>query len=244
MTPQNKYFLSNGSHDSRESGLCAMEWVAYIAGEDHTDAPECVSSVLRTFAIGVNDRWDDVQRQKLRPYLARCIGTAGDGRDPERGWLTMDWLIRTFAPRFLDLSPQLAGRAEELRELAEITTTAGLSEAMVVLSEVRRASVTAVGAADPAARDLAWAAGWAAAWEAGWDIARTAAWATGSAAVGPAAGAAAWAAAGAAAGVVAKPAIDDLRASTLDLLDRMLPAELIEMPAVHEQVWKPLCQVA
>jgi hypothetical protein len=240
MTLQDKYFLSNGSHGSRESGLCAMEWVAYIAGEDHTDAPECVSPVLRTFAIAVNDRWDDVQRQKLRPYLARCIGTAGDGRDQERGWLAMDWLIRTFTPRFLDLCPQLAERATELRGIAEIKTTAGLGEAMVVLNEVRRASVTAGFAAGSAARDTAWAA----AWDAGWDVARDAAWATGSAAVGPAAGAAAWAAAAAAAGAFAKPAVDDLRASTLDLLDRMLPTELIELPIVDEQVWKTLCLVA
>src|SRR5690242_21404680 len=75
-----EYHLSHGKHETASEGRCAMEWVAYIAGEPHTDQPVCVSPVLRSFGIALNDNWDDEQRQKLRPYLARCIGTAGDGR--------------------------------------------------------------------------------------------------------------------------------------------------------------------
>jgi hypothetical protein len=78
------YFLSKGSHQSPAEGRCAMEWVAYLAGEPHGDMPRCVDSVLQAFGMAVNDYLGDEDRQRLRPYLARCIGTAGDGRRDER----------------------------------------------------------------------------------------------------------------------------------------------------------------
>jgi hypothetical protein len=81
------YTLKSGSHESREAGMCAMEWVAYLANEPHSDSPVCVSPVLRSFCIAFNDALPDGQRQRLHPYLTRCIGTAGDGRDEERAWL-------------------------------------------------------------------------------------------------------------------------------------------------------------
>lgn len=79
-----KYWLAKGPHDNPAGGRCAMEWVAYLAGEKHTDKPACVSPVLRLFCISLNDRLTNDLRQKLRPYLARTIGTADDGRDQER----------------------------------------------------------------------------------------------------------------------------------------------------------------
>jgi hypothetical protein len=46
------YTLRHGSHESPQDGLCAMEWVAYLAGEKHSDYPSCVDLALRGFAIG------------------------------------------------------------------------------------------------------------------------------------------------------------------------------------------------
>jgi hypothetical protein len=232
----NEYFLSHGSHATPQQGRCAMEWVSYIAGEPHSDTPACVSPVLRGFGISLNDNWDDEQRQKLRPYLARCIGTAGDGRDEERGWLAMDWLIRVFTPRFLDLVPELHEHATRLRGLSPVLVSVALDDAMIVLGDARQASAAARdaardaaawAAARDAARDAAaWAAARAAARDAAWDAARDAA---------------AWAAARAAAWDVLKPAVVDLQASALDLFDRMLPKELVELPAVSEAEWRAVC---
>jgi hypothetical protein len=249
----NEYFLSHGSHATPQQGRCAMEWVSYIAGEPHSDTPACVSPVLRGFGISLNDNWDDEQRQKLRPYLARCIGTAGDGRDEERGWLAMDWLIRVFTPRFLDLVPELHEHAARLRALSPVMASVALDDAMIVLGDARQASAAAWDAAwaaaggrclgrcqgrcRDAARDAARAAARAAARGAAWD----AAWDAARAAARDAAWAAAWAAARAAAGDVLKPAVADLQASALDLFDRMLPKELVELPAVSEAEWRAVC---
>lgn len=79
-----KYFLSKGAHLTAEEGRCAMEWVAYLAGESHSDGPSCVSPVLQMFCIELNDRMDDEDRQRLRPFLARTIGTRGDRFDRQR----------------------------------------------------------------------------------------------------------------------------------------------------------------
>ena len=145
------YFLSKGSHDSPDAGRCAMEWVAYIAGEPHSDQPACVSPVLRSFGISLNDQWDDEQRQKLRPYLARCIGTAGDGRDLERSWLATDWLLREFLPAFLDLVPSLRGHAARIRALPPVLAVAELDHCMSLVYAAWAAAWDAARAAAGAA---------------------------------------------------------------------------------------------
>ncbi|HWT22404.1 MAG TPA: hypothetical protein VN213_02750, partial [Solirubrobacteraceae bacterium] len=59
MPESNPYFLAKGAHRSPADGRCAMEWVAFIAGEKHTDHPVCVSPVLQRFCIALNDRLGD-----------------------------------------------------------------------------------------------------------------------------------------------------------------------------------------
>ena len=103
--------LDNGSHGSFESGHCAMEVVAWLAGEGHTDAPECASSVLRSFAINLNDTWAAQDRQRLVPFLPRMVGTANDGKDEARSYLALDWLVRTFTPAFPGFGEPAGGSA-------------------------------------------------------------------------------------------------------------------------------------
>jgi hypothetical protein len=274
------YELKNGSHESREAGMCAMEWVAYLAGEEHTDSPVCVDPPLRSFGISLNDNWDDEQRQKLRPYLARCIGTAGDGRTEERGWLAMDWLIREFTPAFLQLKPELHHHAEALRAAPPVLAPYELDKAMVLLkgaqgdaardaarvvvwdtarvavwdaaSDAARdaARVAVCDAASDAARDAArvvvWDAASVAARVAAWDAASFAAWDAASDAASVAALDAASVAALDAASVAARdaltPTVTRLRASVLDLFDRMLPTETIELSDPVQQEYAELCR--
>jgi hypothetical protein len=226
--------LDKGNHNNFEEGHCAMEVVAWLAGEGITDAPVCASPVLRVFTVDLNDRWPDRQRQKLRPYLPRMVGTAGDGQDEARSYLALDWLIRTFTPAWLDLAG-LTAEAAELRALRRIVDPASAEAAgpvVVAAWAAARAARDAAGAAARAARDAAGDAARAAAWDArvaAWDAAgaawdaRVAAW--------DAAGAA-WDAAGAAAGDAARaaraaraalqPTVETLQESALELLDRMI----------------------
>ena len=235
--------LANGAHASFEEGACALEWVAYIANEGHTDAPECASSVLRRFTINLNDSWSQEQRQKLIPFLPRMVGTAGDGQDEARSCLALDWLIRTYTPAWLDLAG-LTVEAQELRDLRRIVdmvtaeaagpvvrnasdkAAAAYAAGAAARAAARVAARVAAGATGAAAGAAADAAARAAAGAAAAAAARAAARAAADAAgAAYATGAAAEAAAGAAARAAADAAggaVETLQASALELLDRMI----------------------
>lgn len=93
------YTLYKGHHAKFTERRCAMEFVAYLAGEPHTDEPKCVDEDIAWFCRNVNDELNDEDRQRLRPYLARTIGTANDGHEKERGALWLELLA------ILDCSP-------------------------------------------------------------------------------------------------------------------------------------------
>ncbi len=254
------YTLAYGTHARPEDGRCAMEWVSYLAGEDHTDEPACVSPVLRSFCIALNDGLDDVPRQRLRPFLTRTIGTAGDGLDEARAWMAMDWLIRVYTPAWLDLA-RLNEAATRLTRLPAVLDGrdlwAALPELQFARRQARAAWSAALGAARAAAWAVPWAAGRSAAREAAWASAGAPVWAAARMGAGEIAGdrarAAARAAAGDAAAVAARearagadrtaarqatraalaPTLGTLRESALDLLDRMLPTEGL-MPLVAD----------
>jgi hypothetical protein len=237
----NPYLLSSGSHKSADDGRCAMEWVAYLAGEKHSDQPVCVSPMLKEFCIRLNDALPDDQRQRMRPYLARTIGTAGDRLDESRRWLCADWLIREYTPTFLELVPSLKARADALRVLPPVLAAEDVKRAMVDLSAARSEASAARAAARAAVGAAAWDAvgdaAWAAAGAAAWDAARDAAWAENWDA--------ARAAARAAAGDALVPSVLALQNSVLSpggLLDRMLPTEVVRVPVVSE--WREVCGIA
>jgi hypothetical protein len=86
------YTLSVGGHADPQHGRCAMEWIAFLCGEPHSARPKGVSDYMRHIMIYLNDQLGDQQRQRLRPYLTRCIGTVDDGHEEMRRarWSTME----------------------------------------------------------------------------------------------------------------------------------------------------------
>lgn len=209
--------LASGAHGAEFCGqACAVEVSNLIAAgvvqvppgllrcerpleaAPFSDDHPSISRVIRSYVIGLNDAWDDEQRQELRPYAARILCTATGEADEEiRAWMATDWLVRVHTPAFL----RLAGLEEHARALESLARIADAATARVA----RRALDAARSAAD-AARDAAWTAGWDVVRDATWYAAWDAAWATGWAA----AGAAAWDAGRAAVGAAPwDPAWDD-----------------------------------
>lgn len=117
--PRNKYYLDHGSHDDGTDGRCAMEWVAYIAGQEHTDSPHGVAGEVGSFCIELNDAFDNRTRQCLRPYLARTLGTEGDKLEYVRAYAAIDHIVRVITPLYLDTD--FKDHAATLRALPEIT---------------------------------------------------------------------------------------------------------------------------
>jgi hypothetical protein len=223
MTPSlslDTVILEHGSHNHRDAGVCALEMVAFLAGEPHSDRPHCTSPVLAAFVRAWNDNLpdDETRTRLLKPFLLRLIGTVGSPAVEERrAYLALDWLIRVSTPAWLRLV-NLDDEAAALERLSPVLDRAALLAAQPALT----------AATDRAA--AAWAAVWAAARDAARDAARYAARAAARDAARDAAGAAAraaaraaaWAAARAAAGAALQPTVTALQASALDLLDQMI----------------------
>jgi hypothetical protein len=206
--------VDRSSHPSFDDGHCSMEIVAWLAGEAHTAAPRCASPVIRAFTIGLNDQGGSEQRQKLRPYLPRMVGTIADGQDEARSYLALDWLIRTFTPAWLDLAG-LSVEAKALRDLRRIVDLAAAGAAGPVARDAREKATDARAAVGAAARN---AAAWAAVGGAAWDAAWGAAWNAAEAAWADAAGDIV----GDTVGDALKPTVEALHQSALELLDRMV----------------------
>jgi hypothetical protein len=239
------YTLAYGTHATPAEGRCAMEWVSHLAGEPHSDQPQCVSPVLRAVCIALNDGLEAEPRQALRPYLGRTIGTADDGLDAARAWMALDWLIREYAPVWLQAAA-MPGVADELRAAPAVLDERSLAQALVGLEAARGHTRAARGsgqwsASRSVARDVAWSCAGAAAWAgarlAVGDMAGDRARAAARVLAGDAATIAAQlalcaspppegrAAAKEAARAALAPTVERLRQSVFGLLDRMLPTE-------------------
>jgi hypothetical protein len=127
----------------------------YQAGEPHSNKPGCVSPVLRAFCTRLNDALDDEPRQRMLPYLDRTIGTTADGLDETRSWMALDWLIRVYAPTWLDAAG-LSDSANRLTTLSPVVGMPDLKVAIGALGGGRRDSRAAWAEVLGAARAVAW----------------------------------------------------------------------------------------
>jgi hypothetical protein len=67
--------LEPGSHGSPRDGVCLLELTSILAHEEFSDRPRCVCEVVAAFLRGWNDRSSHAERQRLRPYAERLIGS-------------------------------------------------------------------------------------------------------------------------------------------------------------------------
>jgi hypothetical protein len=96
--------LRRGAHPDRDGGMCAMEMVAWLAGEEHSDEPQCACPVVAAFVRAANDAMSDHLRNRvLRPLVPQLVNTRG-GPDTERarGYLVVDALVRRLLPLWLE----------------------------------------------------------------------------------------------------------------------------------------------
>lgn len=63
----------------RDNGtFCVMSLVALLASERHSDQPRTASRVIREYAIRINDGMPDSERQRLKLFAPRIVGTSDD----------------------------------------------------------------------------------------------------------------------------------------------------------------------
>jgi len=97
--------IRRGSHPTRDDGLCAMEMVAWLAGEVHTDDPHCACPVVASYVRALNDCLPrDAHRERhlrrLVPQLINSRGSASLGR--RRAFRAADHGVRVLAPMLFE----------------------------------------------------------------------------------------------------------------------------------------------
>ena len=87
--------LRRGAHPSRDDGMCAMEMVAWLAGEEHSDEPVCACPVVAALVRASNDAMtDDARNRYLRPLVPQLVNSRGSAADERvRGLLAIDRLV-------------------------------------------------------------------------------------------------------------------------------------------------------
>ena len=160
--------LLSGAHEP-DGKMCVMEAVAYIAGEEWSDSPACVSQVIAALLRAWNDGLpdDETRSRLLKPLILPVMGTNCDASAESRlAWMAVDWLTRVQAPAWMRLTVTLRAHSEALKGLPEITEASwpSVKSTVAAARDAARAARTAASeAARAAARDAARAAAWDAA---------------------------------------------------------------------------------
>jgi len=110
--------LVRGAGRRKRGQLCIMSFVAYLAGERHTDHPRTASPFLRNFAIQLNDGVPTELRRDLKPFAPRIIGS-NNGQDFERAAVALQTVMDEVLPRAM--RDFLAGREYAPFELGRQT---------------------------------------------------------------------------------------------------------------------------
>ena len=121
---------------SRDDGVCAMELVAWFAGEKHSDEPRCACPLLGALVRATNDLCHDADARDriLRPLTPRLVQSRADPFiESQRAWLAADAVARFLAPLQLDRLEEPAP-ANELRALPRIVDRATAGVAAAALS--------------------------------------------------------------------------------------------------------------
>ncbi len=160
--------LLSGAHSDVEQGMCVMEAVAFVAGEEFSDHPKCACPVtaefLRSWGDVIPD--DESRTRLLKPLVPRLVGSRSSKQvEQRRADLVFDWVIRTNTAHLLDMTPELKEHAAALRALPPLLSKKASVYAqptIVAAREAAKKSAAARAAAWDAARDAAVPAAWAA----------------------------------------------------------------------------------
>ncbi len=118
--------LLHGKHDKNGNGhveVCAMEAVAFVAGEPWSDHPKCACPVIGAFMRSWNDCLSQEDRDRLLlPLVPKLVGTKGTKKlEARRATMAADWYVRVATPAWLRLAG-LDKHADTLAAFPEIVS--------------------------------------------------------------------------------------------------------------------------
>jgi len=145
MKDLNAITLQKGSHTTVDDGMCAMEAVAWLVDEPHSDHPICTCPVLAAYVRALNDRMPDDFRHRLKEYIPRLIGTRNDTLELER-MRCLAWAVLTKILPMAFTAVGLIEHAEKLRNLVPNDWLAAHAAADAAASAAHDATAAAYAA--------------------------------------------------------------------------------------------------
>jgi len=140
-----KFTLSSGGHKSSEAGMCVMEAVSYIAGEEFSAHPECACSVITEFMISFNDSLpDNAARDRwIKPLIPAIVNSRvlrADGLEDEsvlvkRALVAGNAALRWFIPLELDIAGSFANHIDSVWSVNTTRLTAETAATLRALPE-------------------------------------------------------------------------------------------------------------
>ena len=130
--------LDSGSHDTREEGMCLMELVAWLAGQEHSHLPTCTSPTLADYASFVNDHLPHAPRQRLLSIAPALVDTScPDCEEARVNTLVETTLLDAVCPALdrLHLGPQAQALRDAVQE-AQATGAGGAERARTHIAQV------------------------------------------------------------------------------------------------------------
>ena len=146
-----RYDLRRGSTDHPANGACLFDAGMWLVYGRIGDNPPCSCPVIREYAIALNDRMPDAERQRLKPFILRVVGNRDREAEPaRRRYIHLETARRVVPMGFDRLRPDLAA---QMRALPDNATERQIRDLM----QTARAA-TAAATADAAAAYAAAAA--------------------------------------------------------------------------------------
>lgn len=133
--------------------MCALELVAWLAGEEHSDHPECTCPILGAVVRTFNDLVPDgaARDRYVRPLVPKLVRTTASlAIERERAFLAADCAVRFFAPLALARAGEdaAAQAARGLPPIVDVPSAQLAADALAPLgAPVRAAQWTASWAA-------------------------------------------------------------------------------------------------
>ena len=130
-----EFKLGSGKHKSIDEGACVMEMVSYFADEPWSDRPKCACQILTSYAIALNDRFNDEYRQKLKDFIPSLVGTKVSDEVAIARKRLIQWRYVTVTyPLLLDMW-KLNDIADKLRSF--VNTSDDMKRASIFIKENR-----------------------------------------------------------------------------------------------------------
>jgi hypothetical protein len=97
-----KFPLTRGNSTDPENGACVMDAVSWFEYGKLGDHPDCTCPVIAAYLRRFNDRLPDEQRQRLKEYIPRLIGTVDkDAAKARRDYLVWN-VLKVIVPIMLE----------------------------------------------------------------------------------------------------------------------------------------------